>query len=212
MQHKFLNRSILLATTLFFGVGAANAELLPAKGLNNGNDNASLTSMVLDKDIQALSDTLFKGNTQSLTGLSIIESSNNRITNKETVAAKIDVPKDEPNLLDRLNTVASNTVKKFTQSGAASWYGRQFHGRKTASGERFDMHAMTAAHRTLPLNCYIRVTNKSNGKSIVVKVNDRGPFHGNRVLDLSYGAAKAIGITNAGVGNVTIERVEGPNS
>ena len=72
------------------------------------------------------------------------------------------------------------------------------------------MNALTAAHRSLPMNCYIKVTNKSNGKSVVVRVNDRGPFHGNRVLDLSYGAAKAIGITQSGTGNVTIERVEAP--
>lgn len=212
MQPKFLKRSILLTSALILGLNTANAELLPSKSLQNNNENTSLASRVLDKDIQALSDSLFKGNAQELTGLSIIESANNRITNKETVTAKVEVPKEEPNLLDRLNTVASNTVRRFTQSGAASWYGRQFHGRPTASGERFDMHAMTAAHRTLPLNCYIRVTNKNNGKSIVVKVNDRGPFHGNRVLDLSYGAAKAIGIVNSGTGNVTIERVDGPNS
>jgi rare lipoprotein A len=72
------------------------------------------------------------------------------------------------------------------------------------------MNAMTAAHRSLPLNCYIRVTNKDNGKSVIVKVNDRGPFNGNRVLDLSYGAAQAIGITQRGTGNVIIERVDGP--
>ena len=115
-------------------------------------------------------------------------------------------------MIEKLNTVASNTVRKFTQNGVASWYGRQFHGRKTASGETFDMNAMTAAHRSLPLNCYIRVTNKDNGKSVVVKVNDRGPFHGNRVLDLSYAAAKQLGMSSAGTGNVSIERVDGPNS
>lgn len=119
---------------------------------------------------------------------------------------------DKTGLLDRLNNVASDTVKKFSQSGMASWYGRQFHGRKSANGERFDMNAMTAAHRSLPLNCFIRVTNKSNGKSVVVKVTDRGPFHGNRVLDLSYGAAQRIGIANSGVGNVMIERIDGPQS
>lgn len=113
-------------------------------------------------------------------------------------------------VLGQLTAVASNTVNRFKQTGLASWYGRQFHGKKTASGERFDMNAMTAAHRSLPMNCYVRVTNKDNGKSVVVRINDRGPFHGNRVLDLSYGAAKAIGITEKGVGNVTIERVEGP--
>ena len=122
------------------------------------------------------------------------------------------MPKEEPSVIEKLNTVASNTVRKFSQNGVASWYGRQFHGRKTASGERFDMNALTAAHRSLPLNCYIRVTNKNNGKSVIVKVNDRGPFHGNRVLDLSYGAAKRIGLTDAGTTNVNIERVDGPNS
>ena len=203
-----LKRSLILSLSLLLGLGQASAELLPSQ---NTLDNPS-AARILDKDIKAISDTLFKSNGEPLTGLSIIESSNNRITNKEVVSARVDIPKDEPNLLDRLNTVASNTVKKFTQSGAASWYGRQFHGRPTASGERFDMHAMTAAHRSLPLNCYIRVTNKNNGKSVIVKVNDRGPFHGNRVLDLSYGAAKAIGIVNTGTGNVTIERVDGPNS
>ncbi|ANB91586.1 lipoprotein [Moraxella ovis] len=116
---------------------------------------------------------------------------------------------DEP-VLEKLTAVASNTVNKFKQTGLASWYGRQFHGKKTASGETFNMNAMTAAHRSLPLNCYIRVTNKDNGKSVIVKVNDRGPFNGNRVLDLSYGAAQAIGITQRGTGNVIIERVDGP--
>ena len=118
----------------------------------------------------------------------------------------------DSDVLERLSAVASNTVNRFSQTGVASWYGRQFHGRKTASGETFDMNALTAAHRSLPLNCYIRVTNKDNGKSVVVKVNDRGPFHANRVLDLSYGAAKRLGITNAGTAKVSIERVDGPTS
>ena len=117
---------------------------------------------------------------------------------------------DDEDVLERLTAVASNSVSKFKQTGLASWYGRKFHGRKTASGETFDMNALTAAHRSLPLNCYVKVTNKTNGKSVVVKVNDRGPFHGNRVMDLSYGAAKQLGITNKGVGNVSIERVDGP--
>lgn len=119
---------------------------------------------------------------------------------------------NDEDVLERLTAVASNSVSKFKQTGLASWYGRQFHGRKTASGETFDMNGLTAAHRSLPLNCYVKVTNKTNGKSVVVKVNDRGPFHGNRVMDLSYGAAKQLGITNKGVGNVSIERVSGPSS
>lgn len=113
-------------------------------------------------------------------------------------------------LLQQLSAAASSTVNRFKQTGLASWYGRQFHGQKTASGERFDMNALTAAHPSLPLNCYVKVTNKGNGKSVVVRINDRGPFHGNRVLDLSYGAAKAIGLTQSGTGNVAIERVEAP--
>ncbi|WII96228.1 septal ring lytic transglycosylase RlpA family protein [Moraxella haemolytica] len=117
--------------------------------------------------------------------------------------------KDEP-VLEKLTAAASNTMNKFKQTGIASWYGRQFHGRKTASGETFNMNALTAAHRSLPLNCYIKVTNKDNGKSVVVKVNDRGPFQGDRVLDLSYGAAKVIGLTQRSTGNVIIERVDGP--
>lgn len=112
-------------------------------------------------------------------------------------------------MLGQLSAVASNTVGKFKQSGVASWYGRQFHGKPTASGEVFDMNAMTAAHASLPLNCYIKVTNKDNGRSVVVKVNDR-PFDSSRVLDLSYGAAKAIGLTQKGLGNVSIERVDKP--
>ena len=119
---------------------------------------------------------------------------------------------NDEDVLERLTAVASNSVSKFKQTGLASWYGRQFHGRKTASGETFDMNGLTAAHRSLPLNCYVKVTNKTNGKSVVVKVNDRGPFHGNRVMDLSYGAAKQLGITAKGVGNVAIERVSGPSS
>lgn len=206
---KSLSTILLIITAGF--TSQSQAELLPTTNFANTTDKTNLASKVLDKDFQALSDSLFKGNGDALTGLSITESANNRVVNKQVVAAKVEVP-EEPSIIEKLNTVASNTVKKFTQSGVASWYGRQFHGRKTASGERFDMNAMTAAHRTLPLNCYIRVTNKSNGKSVIVKVNDRGPFHGNRVVDLSYGAAKAIGITGAGLGKVSIERVEGPNS
>lgn len=122
-------------------------------------------------------------------------------------------PKTDNNddgILTQLTAVASNTISKFKQTGLASWYGRKFHGKKTASGERFDMNALTAAHPSLPLNCYVKVTNKDNGKSVVVRINDRGPFHGNRVLDLSYGAAKAIGIAQSGTGNVAIERVDNP--
>jgi len=96
----------------------------------------------------------------------------------------------------------------FRQEGVASWYGTKFHGRKTANGETYNMYAMTAAHKTLPLPSYVRVTNKTNGRSVVLRVNDRGPFHGNRVIDLSYAAAKKLGFQNKGTANVVIEAVD----
>ena len=96
---------------------------------------------------------------------------------------------------------------KFASSGVASYYGPGFHGRRTANGETFNMHAMTAAHRTLPFGTLIKVTNLSNGKSTIVRVNDRGPYVGNRVIDLSVAAAKQIGSTHSGVAQVSLEIV-----
>ena len=196
----------VLALTVGLTVTQSQAEMMPASSLSNDTESSSLAARVLNKQSQS-----FNSHFSNLNSLSITESSGDQIR-RQTIAAKIEVPEDEPSVIEKLNTVASNTVRKFTQTGIASWYGRQFHGRKTASGDTFDMNELTAAHRSLPLNCYIRVTNKDNGKSVVVKVNDRGPFHGNRVLDLSYGAAKSIGLTNAGTANVSLERVDGPNS
>lgn len=92
----------------------------------------------------------------------------------------------------------------FKEVGRASWYGPGFHGRKTASGEIFNMHALTAAHRQLPLGTKIEVTNHANGKKVVVRINDRGPFHGNRVIDLSREAAKQLGVLSKGVADVSI--------
>jgi rare lipoprotein A len=90
-------------------------------------------------------------------------------------------------------------------SGSASWYGPGFHGRKTANGERYDMYAMTAAHRSLPFGTKVRVTNRSNGKSVVVRINDRGPYAGGRVIDLSRGAAQAVSMLGSGVVPVNLE-------
>jgi rare lipoprotein A len=90
------------------------------------------------------------------------------------------------------NTAKDATPKPY-QVGMASWYGKQFHGRATASGEDFDMFELTAAHRQLPLGTYVKVTNLRNGKWVIVRVNDRGPFIGGRIMDLSYGAARMIG-------------------
>ncbi len=89
--------------------------------------------------------------------------------------------------------------------GTASWYGPGFQGRLTANGERFDQNELTAAHRTLPFGTRLRVTNQTNGKSVVVRVNDRGPYVGKRVIDLSRGAAKKIGLVKTGVGRVKLE-------
>lgn len=94
---------------------------------------------------------------------------------------------------------------KFSQTGKASWYGSGFHGKKTANGERFDMNTLTAAHRTLPISSRVRVTNLANGKSVVVRINDRGPYHGNRVMDLSKAAAQELGFIRTGTAQVKIE-------
>lgn len=93
------------------------------------------------------------------------------------------------------------------ERGQASWYGRKFHGRRTASGEVYSMYGMTAAHRTLPIPSYARVRNVSNGREVIVRVNDRGPFHSERVLDLSYAAALKLGVLAGGVAQVEIERL-----
>ncbi|MCF7820991.1 MAG: septal ring lytic transglycosylase RlpA family protein [Mariprofundaceae bacterium] len=93
----------------------------------------------------------------------------------------------------------------YNETGIASWYGTKFHGKKTANGERYDMHAMSAAHKTLPLPTMVRVTNLDNGRSAVVRVNDRGPFVKNRVIDLSYAAARTLGYDNAGTAPVRVE-------
>jgi rare lipoprotein A len=100
------------------------------------------------------------------------------------------------------------TSTDFRERGVASWYGEKFHGARTASGEPYDMYAMTAAHRTLPLPTYARVTNLRNGRSVVVKINDRGPFAHNRVIDLSYSAASRLEMLGAGTTLVEIEALE----
>jgi rare lipoprotein A len=97
------------------------------------------------------------------------------------------------------------THKGFVQTGTASWYGKDFHGKKTSNGERYDMNAMTAAHKTLPLGVFVRVKNTNNGREAIVRVNDRGPFVKGRILDLSYAAAKKLGVDVAGTAPVRIE-------
>jgi rare lipoprotein A len=97
------------------------------------------------------------------------------------------------------------THEGFTQEGIASWYGKDFHGKKTSNGETYDMHAMTAAHKTLPLGVFVKVRNTESGQETIVRVNDRGPFVKNRVIDLSYSAAKKLGVDQKGTAPVRIE-------
>jgi len=98
----------------------------------------------------------------------------------------------------------------YDERGIASWYGEQFHGRPTSSGEPYDMYALSAAHRTLPLPTFVRVTNLTNGESVILRVNDRGPFAdpGSRIIDVSYAAAIRLGMVRTGTANVRVQAVE----
>ena len=127
------------------------------------------------------------------------------------------IPRVEP--LSRYGNPVSYTVfgkeyqtlperGSYRESGVASWYGSKFHGKRTSSGEPYDMYGMTAAHKSLPLPTYARVTNLQNGRHIVVKINDRGPFHDNRLIDLSYTAAWKLGIASNGTGLVEVETID----
>ena len=126
------------------------------------------------------------------------------------------IPQDEP--ISRYGNPESYVVfgeryhlldrrTDYKQRGIASWYGTKFHGRRTSSGEPYDMYAMTAAHKTLPIPTYARVTNLDNAKSIIVKINDRGPFVEGRLIDLSYVAARKLDITAKGTGRVEIQTI-----
>src|SRR5882757_9941453 len=115
-----------------------------------------------------------------------------RVGKPYTVAGRVYVPEEDPN---------------YREEGLASWYGDDFHGRLTANGEVFDMASLTAAHPTLPMPSYARVTNISNGKSVIVRVNDRGPFHGNRLIDVSNRAAELLEFKGNGVAQVRVEYV-----
>jgi rare lipoprotein A len=106
-----------------------------------------------------------------------------------------------------IHTIAGETGQ--TTAGNASWYGGKFHGRTTANGERFDMHQLTAAHRSLPFGAKVRVTNQATKDTVVVRINDRGPYAGNRVIDLSHAAARAVRLIGTGVAPVTLEVLQG---
>jgi rare lipoprotein A len=115
------------------------------------------------------------------------------------------------NQVTQSNTEEENllpdNISHYLKQGIASWYGSDFHGKKTASGEIYDMYAMTAAHKTLPLASYARITNLENQRSVIVRINDRGPFHSGRVLDLSYAAAKKLDLHQSGTGAVEIKAI-----
>ena len=123
------------------------------------------------------------------------------------------VPRHEP-LVSRGNAqyvvfgkqyTPMKSSKGFSQRGTASWYGKKFHGHLTSNGEIYNMFGMSAAHKTLPIPCYVRVTNLANNKQVIVRVNDRGPFHGNRVLDLSYSAATKLDMLKTGTANIQLD-------
>lgn len=101
-------------------------------------------------------------------------------------------------------------LKEYAATGTASWYGQKFHGHETSNGERFNVYEFSAAHKSLPLPSYVRVQNLANGKSVVVRVNDRGPFHGDRLIDLSYAAAVRLGFADHGTAKVNIELIAAP--
>ena len=113
-----------------------------------------------------------------------------RVGNPYVIAGQTYVPREEPN---------------YSAEGVASWYGDKFHGRLTANGEIYDMNALTAAHPTLPLPSYVRVTNLENYRSMILRTNDRGPFHNNRLIDLSVSAAKLLGFYDQGLAQVRVE-------
>jgi len=130
------------------------------------------------------------------------------------------MPKKEP-LLDRANKpyiALGNSYRPMTAyqpynaSGISSWYGKRYHGKKTSSGEIYDMYSMTAAHPTLPIPSYVKVTNPANGRFVVVRVNDRGPFKHDRIIDLSYAAAYKLRFSTQGSTSVTIEAIDTSNS
>ncbi len=101
-----------------------------------------------------------------------------------------------------------STSRGYSETGTASWYGKKFHGHKTSNGEVYDMYKMSAAHKALPIPTYLKVTNLANNKQVIVRVNDRGPFHGNRLIDLSYAAASKLDMLKKGTAKVKLEAID----
>ena len=147
----------------------------------------------------------------------VIEKPDGPPRHKGTIPSERVIPREEPRskygnppsyvvLGRRYHVMAS--ASGYVERGVASWYGSKFHGRRTSSGETYDMYGLTAAHKSLPLPTYVRVTNLQNGRSIIVKVNDRGPFHSNRIIDLSYAAAVKLAIVAKGTGLVEVRAID----
>ncbi len=138
-------------------------------------------------------------------------------TRVPTTSELVDItPREEPHsrggnksqyIVRGKNYSVLKSAKNFSQTGTASWYGKKFHGHLTSNGEIYNMYSMSAAHKNLPLPTYLKVTNNANDKSVIVRVNDRGPFHEERIIDLSYSAAYKIGMMKTGVANVTITAI-----
>lgn len=105
----------------------------------------------------------------------------------------------------KYTTLSSDKAKDLTQTGLASWYGPGFHGKKTANGEIYNQNALTAAHKTLPLSSKVKVTNLENNKTVTLRVNDRGPYYGNRILDLSKEAARKLGVLPKGIAKIRLQ-------
>jgi len=130
---------------------------------------------------------------------------------KKTPAAHQDAPRTKQKASQKPYTVMGQRYEPisnhegFVQKGVASWYGKDFHGKATSNGEKYDMHSMTAAHKTLPLGVFVKVHNTDNGRDAIVRVNDRGPFVKGRIIDLSYAAAKKLGVDIVGTAPVRIE-------
>lgn len=150
-------------------------------------------------------------------GQSVVQDSAPSVHHVDLASIPDAVPQDEPRSRggnSKSYTVLGRTYRTldsstgFVQRGKASWYGAKFHGRKTANGERYNMYAMTAAHKSLPIPTYVRVTNLRNGKAVTVRVNDRGPFHGGRIIDLSYAAAARLDMLKTGTTDVEIRAID----
>lgn len=128
-----------------------------------------------------------------------------KIPSKQVITDRIKIPPTQkPYTIDGKTYYPIPIAYGYEESGIASWYGPQFHGRKTSNGETYDMHGMTAAHKILPMNTHVLVKNLTNGKEMVLRVNDRGPFVKDRIIDLSLGAAKALGVDGPGTAKVQV--------